>query len=202
MGAMKGEQEQNAPAESLRKCQGEITRMLRNSQTRIIAPIITFGLLGRYVEHRQREFTDGDVRRCYDRALEQTRQLLGHDLHLGANYYDAYGSRLSRYGVVRPIAHLTYRLEDAFCESAIDFIEMDSKRYSRLCPYEARRCACFSFRNDKASNQRNRGRFYQSARIQSPNQRCEFRDISFRCFEDPSGEICLSHLPRYDDRRT
>lgn len=35
---------------------------------------------------------------------------LGHDLHIGAKYEDAYGSRMSRYGVLEQVGHLEYRL--------------------------------------------------------------------------------------------
>jgi hypothetical protein len=43
---------------------------------------------------------------------------LGHDLHIGAKYFDAYGSRMSRYGVLEQVEHLKYRLLPPYTDQA------------------------------------------------------------------------------------
>ena len=46
------------------------------------------------------------------------KTFLGHDVHIGAKYYDAYGSRMSRYQVVESVGHLKYRLLAPFSSDA------------------------------------------------------------------------------------
>ena len=103
---------------SLIACQEQVRRMLRNSQTRVINPIITLGLLREHSRTGQIEFLDRDVRRIYGSALKWMIEFLGHDLHLGAKYYDAYGTRMSRYKVLKSIGHLHYELEPIFAANA------------------------------------------------------------------------------------
>lgn len=99
-------------------CQEQVRRMLRNSQTRVINPIITLGLLREHCRTGQIEFLDRDVRRTYGTALKWMIEFLGHDLHLGAKYYDAYGTRMSRYKVLKSIGHLQYELEPIFAANS------------------------------------------------------------------------------------
>jgi len=84
--------------------------MLKNSQTKVIVPVITLGLVREYAASKQTVFTDNDVRKIYEATVRQLREFLGHDLHIGAKYYDAYSSRMSRYGVLKQVGHLKYRL--------------------------------------------------------------------------------------------
>lgn len=104
--------------EGLIACQEQVKRMLRNSQTRVINPIITLGLLREHERTGQIEFLDRDVRRTYGSALKWMIEFLGHDLHLGAKYYDAYGTRMSRYKVLKSTGHLRYDLESNFAANA------------------------------------------------------------------------------------
>ena len=92
--------------------------MLKNSQTKVIAPVITFGLLNANEKTGQTQFSDSEIRKIYDTAVENLKAFLQHDVHIGAKYYDAYGSRMSRYHVLRPIGHLIYELLPPFTDEA------------------------------------------------------------------------------------
>lgn len=67
--------------------------MLKNSQTKVIAPVITFGLLKVHAKTGQTQFSDSEIRKTYDAAVEFLKDFFHHDVHIGAKYYDAYGSR-------------------------------------------------------------------------------------------------------------
>ena len=56
-------------ADPLDKCQDQVLRMLRLSQTRIILPVITLGLLRQHSKTGQLEFTDREIQRCYETTL-------------------------------------------------------------------------------------------------------------------------------------
>lgn len=99
-------------------CKAEIERMLKNSQTKVIVPVITLGLLREYFASKKTVFSDSEIRKAYEAAVSQLKKFLGHDMHIGAKYYDAYGSRMSRYGVLEPDGHLSYRLLSPYIEQA------------------------------------------------------------------------------------
>jgi hypothetical protein len=101
----------------------EIERMLKNSQTKVIAPIITLGLVSQYSATKNTTFSDADIRKAYGVAVGQMKAFLGHDLHIGAKYYDAYGSRMSRYGVLEQVDHLRYRLLPPYTDQAQSLVE-------------------------------------------------------------------------------
>jgi hypothetical protein len=84
--------------------------MLKNSQSKGIMPIVTFGLLQNFSETGQRIFTDSEIKKVYEASVKKLMLFLGHDLHLGAKYEDAYGTRMSRYSVLKSVGHLTYEL--------------------------------------------------------------------------------------------
>lgn len=92
--------------------------MLKNSQTKVIAPIVTLGILQEHSATGRTEFTDAQIRKCYATAVARIKAVVGHDVHFGAKYYDAYGSRLSRYHVLDPVGHLKYRLLPPFTKHA------------------------------------------------------------------------------------
>lgn len=103
---------------SARTCESEVERMLKNSQTKVIVPIVTLGLVREYLASGRSVFSDSEIRKAYESAVRQTAAFLGHDVHIGAKYYDAYGSRMSRYGVLKQIDHLKYRLQPPYRERA------------------------------------------------------------------------------------
>jgi len=112
-------------------CKTEIERMLKNSQTKIIVPVITLGLLREYSFSKKTVFSDSEIRIIYEAAVNELKQFLGHDVHIGAKYYDAYGSRMSRYGVLEPEGHLKYRLLPPYTEQAAALCEWIPQRIKR-----------------------------------------------------------------------
>lgn len=91
-------------------CRGEIDRMLKYSQTKIIMPVVTFGLLRAFLKNGNRIFSDFEIKQAYEAAVKYLIEFLGHDVHIGARYYDAYGTRMSRYSVLGSVGHLKYEL--------------------------------------------------------------------------------------------
>jgi hypothetical protein len=101
--------------ETLKYCKKEIERMLSRSTTKVIFPIITFGLVKEYIENNKEDFSDADVRHCYKKAVEYFKNFLGHSLHIGGKYYDAYSSRnLPKYGVLKTIDNKKYVLTESY----------------------------------------------------------------------------------------
>jgi hypothetical protein len=98
------------PSETESFCRGEINRMLKYSQTKVIMPVVTLGLLNVFLHEGQRVFTDPQIKSAYEAAVKQLKEFLGHDVHIGAKYYDAYGSRMPRYSVLKSIGLLKYEL--------------------------------------------------------------------------------------------
>jgi hypothetical protein len=84
--------------------------MLKNSQTKVIMPIVTLGLLRAFQQRQKSAFTDREIKTAYESAVRELKTFLGHDVHIGAKYEDAYGSRMSRYSVVESVGHLKYKL--------------------------------------------------------------------------------------------
>jgi hypothetical protein len=99
-------------------CRAEIERMLKNSQTKVIAPVITFALLKAHASTGKLQFSDSEIRKFYQTAVKVLKDFLRHDVHIGAKYYDAYGSRMSRYHVLKSVGHLKYELLSPFAEQA------------------------------------------------------------------------------------
>lgn len=105
-----GESLKPPPANSEAFCRSEIERMLKYSQTKVIMLVIALGLLRAHAETKKRAFTDNEIRKAYEAAVKDLKQFLGHDVHIGAKYYDAYGLRMSRYSVLKSVGHLSYEL--------------------------------------------------------------------------------------------
>jgi hypothetical protein len=101
----------------------EIDRMLKNSQTKVIAPLVTLGLVRMYSTTKNAIFSDSDLQKAYGKAVKLMKDFLGHDMHIGAKYYDAYGSRMSRYGVLEQVGHLKYRLLPPYTDNADELCE-------------------------------------------------------------------------------
>lgn len=91
-------------------CKDEIERMLKNSQTKVIMPVVALGLLKEHSKSTKTLFSDTEVRKTYEGAVRELKEFLGHDVHIGAKYQDAYGMRMSRYNVLRTVSHLRYEL--------------------------------------------------------------------------------------------
>jgi hypothetical protein len=100
------------------ECKAEVERMLKNSQTKVIMPALALGVLRQYSANRKRVFSDSEIRFSYESAVPSLKEHLGHDVHIGAKYEDAYGMRMSRYGFLRSVGHLKYELADCFANCA------------------------------------------------------------------------------------
>lgn len=98
------------PSETESFCRCEVDRMLKYSQTKVIMPVVTLGLLNLFVAKGQRVFSDREIKEAYEAAVQPLKEFLGHDVHIGAKYYDAYGSRVDRYSVLKSVGQLKYEL--------------------------------------------------------------------------------------------
>jgi hypothetical protein len=113
-------------------CRDEIGRMLKYSQTKVIMPVVTLGLLQSFLKSGQLLFTDAQIKKAYESAVRDVKNFLGHDIHVGARYYDAYGSRMSRYSVLKSVGHLKYELlvpYTSFAKALCDWIPSQIKRH-------------------------------------------------------------------------
>jgi hypothetical protein len=116
-------------------CKNAIVSMLEKSQTKVIFPIITFGLLREYAESGKFTFVDSEVRKSYYTAVAFVQNFLGHNLHTGGKYYDAYPIRnLPRYGVLA-VYEKVFHITDAFKSNApvlVNWIPGEIKKYIDL----------------------------------------------------------------------
>jgi hypothetical protein len=106
------------PVKTEANCRSEIERMLKNSQTKVIMPAVAFGVLRRYLVTKQTAFGDTEIKHAYQEAVRLLKKHLGHDVHIGAKYEDAYGMRMSRYGFLSSVGHLKYELAASFARHA------------------------------------------------------------------------------------
>lgn len=113
-------------------CKAEIERMLKNSQTKVIMPIVALGVLKVFCRTGKTSFLDTEIRNAYQSAVRDLKQFLGHDVHIGAKYEDAYGMRMSRYSVLKSMGHLNYELlppYTACAQSLCDWIPPRIKQH-------------------------------------------------------------------------
>jgi hypothetical protein len=92
--------------------------MLKNSQTKVIMPTLALGVLQRYLSNGETVFADSEVRRTYHDAVRFLKAHLGHNIHVGGKYEDAYGMRMSRYGFFQQCGHLRYRIAASYVAHA------------------------------------------------------------------------------------
>ncbi len=115
-------------SDSLENCKDNLLLMLKRSQTKVIFPIITLGLLRSFIESNQRIFSDSEVKKCYEDAVRSMIEYLGHDLHVGGKYYDAYPMRnLPKYGVLTSEQRDSFELTEAYRVNApalVDWIPL------------------------------------------------------------------------------
>lgn len=110
-------------------CKSNIERMLKNSQTKVIFPIITLALLKEYNSAGKKVFSDREIRKAYEHTVNDLKNFLKHDVHIGGKYYDAYPSRnLPRYSVVKSIGHLQYELLPPYTDYAASLCEWIPER--------------------------------------------------------------------------
>lgn len=113
----------------LKFCQDQIDQMLSRSQTKVIFPLITLGLIKANVRNKSVEFSEREIKRLYQETVNEAKKYLGHDLHIGGKYYDAYPSRnLPKYNVLEVIGKGTYKLLPPFTGKANELIDWIPKR--------------------------------------------------------------------------
>src|SRR5205823_862826 len=93
------------------------------SQTKVIMPVVTLGLLRVFLQTQRLIFSDAEIKKAYESAVRQLQAFLEHDVHIGAKYYDAYGARMSRYSVLKSVGHLKYRLQSPYTTFASDLCD-------------------------------------------------------------------------------
>lgn len=110
-------------------CKNQLEQMLRRSKTKILFPIITYGLLKTYKEENKIVFTDEMVSSSYKNAVRFMKDYLKHEFHIGGKYYDAYPSRnLPKYGVLKVIENKRYQLLDPYITHTNDLLIWIPKR--------------------------------------------------------------------------
>ena len=104
---------------SYKYCIEKIELMIKRSKTKIIFPLITYGLITDFLNENKVVFTDNEIKKSYEKAVNKFKKILGHDIHIGGKYYDAYPSRnLPKYGVLSVVANKKYRLSENYSENA------------------------------------------------------------------------------------
>jgi len=104
-------------------CIEQIESMIKRSKTKIIFPIIKYGLLTEFITENKVVFTDSEIKKSYEKAVDKFKIILGHDLHIGGKYYDAYPSRnMPKYGVLSVVSNKKYGLSKKYYENANELI--------------------------------------------------------------------------------
>ena len=113
-------------------CQREISVMVERSKTRLIAPTLTLGLLQSYVGNDKTIFSERETQAAYAHAVKHLQGFMGHGLHIGAKWEDAYSRRtLPKYQVLKPLES-GYELlapYTAFSSQLIPWIENTIRKY-------------------------------------------------------------------------
>jgi hypothetical protein len=131
--------------------------MLSRSKTKVIFPIITHGLIQRYCDSGQVYFSDNEVKNYYEKSVNYLKEYLGHSLHIGGKYYDAYPSRnLPKYGVLKAIDNKKYLLTEPFQTSSDELVIIIPRLIKDyitnkigLIPNLGNMNECFGLANDK-----------------------------------------------------
>jgi hypothetical protein len=78
--------------------------MLKRSKTKVIAPTLTLGLLQAHQASGQTKFSERETQSAYTDAVRRLKEFMGHSLHFGAKWEDAYSRRtLPKYRVLKPL---------------------------------------------------------------------------------------------------
>ncbi len=102
----------------LQACKEQVELMLARSKTKVIAPTLTLGLLQAHLQTGETQFSEGRIVECYLAAVRYMQRRLGHSLHIGAKWEDAYSKRtLPKYHVVTPNG-TGYMLAQSFASCA------------------------------------------------------------------------------------
>jgi len=104
---------------SYKYCIEQIELMIKRSKTKIIFPIITYGLITEFINEGKKVFSDVEIKKSYEKSVVKFKKILGHDFHIGGKYYDAYPSRnMPKYGVLSVIENKKYELSKNYYKNA------------------------------------------------------------------------------------
>ncbi|MGI0133543.1 MAG: hypothetical protein ACREBW_01105 [Candidatus Micrarchaeaceae archaeon] len=160
-------------------CRDEIDRMLKYSQTKVIMPVVTLGLLRIFLENGKCAFSDAEIKRAYEGAVKYLVKFLGHDVHIGAKYYDAYGTRMSRYSVLKPIGHLKYELVTPYTTFAASLCEWIPPRIAHHIEERLGAVPLLSNSATRVAYAEKRERFLELIRQQIDKTPANFEILSF-----------------------
>ena len=128
-------QKQKVKLGTLADCQHEISVMVERSKTRLIAPTLTLGLLQSFVGSGKTIFSERETQAAYALAVKYLQKFMGHGLHIGAKWEDAYSRRtLPKYQVLKPLEN-GYELlapYTTFSAQLIPWIENTIRKYIGL----------------------------------------------------------------------
>lgn len=167
------------PSDTESFCRDEIDRMLKYSQTKVIMPVVTLGLLRVFLENGERVFSDAEIKRAYEGAVKYLVAFLGHDVHIGAKYYDAYGTRMSRYSVLRSLGHLRYELLAPYTAFAASLCEWIPTRIARHIEERLGVVPQLSNAATRVAYAEDRERFLELVRQQIDKTPANFEILSF-----------------------
>lgn len=160
-------------------CRREIERMLKYSQTKVIMPVVTLGLLRVFLKNGKRVFLDAEIKKAYEGAVKHMVEFLGHDVHIGAKYYDAYGTRMSRYSVLRPLGHLKYELLTPYTTFADDLCRWIPPCIARHIEERLGVVPLLGSSATRVAYAEDRGRFLDLVRQQIDKTPANFEILSF-----------------------
>lgn len=160
-------------------CRSEVERMLKNSQSKVIMPVIALGLFRACSSTGTRLFTDSEIRKAYQAAVKDLKKYLGHDIHIGAKYEDAYGMRMSRYGVLKTVGHLKYELLPPYVECAKGLSEWIPSRIKQHIDERLGIVPLLHDPNARVSFAENQEQFLDLIRQQIDNTPTTFEIFSF-----------------------
>ncbi len=116
-------------SDTLDYCQKNISLMLKRSQTKVIFPLITWGLLRVYQETDKTQFSNSEIKTAYEDAVRAIVEYLGYGLHVGGKYYDAYPSRnLPKYGVLHSTRLNSYQLAQEYIAESSNLLHWIPKQ--------------------------------------------------------------------------
>ncbi|MFN2499768.1 MAG: hypothetical protein ABR557_11845 [Pyrinomonadaceae bacterium] len=178
-------------------CKAEIERMLKNSQSKVIMPVIALGLLKAYSATGAKLFSDSEIRKTYQSAVKDLKRFLGHDIHIGAKYEDAYGMRMSRYGVLKTIGHLKYELLVPYLDCAKTLSEWIPARIKQHIDTRLGIIPLLHHPNTRVSLAENQEQFLNLIQQQIDKTPTNFEIFSFAIMKVHLEKFACKDLPRY-----
>lgn len=161
-------------------CKDNIEKMLKRSQTKVIFPIIAFGLLRNYVDTNKTLFSDIEIRASYSSAVREIKEYLKHDFHIGGKYYDAYPARnLPKYGIVKVLNYKQYQLLPTYTANAEALIKWIPERIRQYIIEKLGRVPELGDINYRAKLSANKDEFTEIVRTHIGRNGTNFEIFSF-----------------------